>query len=58
MEDARAALDKVSPHHPDYPHWLMGYNNDPTTTFADIQRVFEDTEARIAARVKQKTGSR
>lgn len=47
MDDARQALDVVAPHHPDYDHWLMGYKNDPSTSFADIRKVFQDIEARI-----------
>jgi hypothetical protein len=50
MEDARTAIDTVSPHHPDYNHWLMGYNNDPSTTFADIQRLMQVAEEQIAKR--------
>jgi hypothetical protein len=53
MEDARAAIDEVAPHHPDYDHWLMGYNSDPSTTFADIQKLMRLTEGRIAKRIHQ-----
>lgn len=52
MDDARSALDDISPHHPNYDHWLMGYNNDPTTTFADIQNVLRATEERIKKRIQ------
>jgi hypothetical protein len=51
MEEARAAIDGIT-HNKDYEHRLMGYNNDPTTTFADIQKVLIATEARIASRLK------
>ena len=51
MEEARAAIDRIT-HNKDYEHRLMGYNNDPTTTFADIQRVLQMTEDRIAERLK------
>ena len=53
MDDARSAMDDVSPHHPDYDHWLMGYNNDSTTTFADITRVLQATRDRVAKRISQ-----
>lgn len=53
MEDARAAIDEVAPHHPAYEHWLMGYNNDPSTTFADIQNLLRLTEERAAKRTNQ-----
>jgi hypothetical protein len=51
MDDARDALADVTPNHPDYGHWLMGYNNDSTTTFIDIARVLEATRVRIAKRI-------
>ncbi len=51
MDDARAAMDDVTPHHPDYQHWLMDYNNDSTTTFADIQRILRVTHDHIARRL-------
>lgn len=51
MEDARAAMDEINPQHPDYHHWLMDYNNDAKTSFADIQKVLKATEARIARRI-------
>jgi hypothetical protein len=53
MEDARAVMDEVAPHHPDYGHWLMGYNNDPSTTFADIQKLMRLTEEHIAKRINE-----
>ena len=34
-----------------YEHRLMDYNNDPTTTFADIQKVFGLLEERITKRL-------
>jgi len=39
--------------HKDYEHRLMGYNNDPATTFSDIQKVFDLLEARVAQRLKE-----
>ena len=51
MEAARAAIDEIT-HKKDYDHRLMGYNNDPTTTFADIQRVFRLTEDRVGQKLK------
>lgn len=50
MEDARDAIDQYAPQHPDYDHLLMGYNNDPKTTFTDIQKVLDLTEAAISKR--------
>jgi hypothetical protein len=51
MQEARFVIDEIAPH-ADYEHRLMGYNNDPKTTFADIQKVFALLEARIAERLR------
>ena len=51
MQEARFVIDDIAPNR-DYNHRLMDYNNDPTTTFADIQKVFTLLEARIAARLR------
>jgi hypothetical protein len=49
MEDVRSVIDEnMNPK--DYPHLLMGYNNDPATTFADIQKVLKLAEERAAKR--------
>jgi hypothetical protein len=50
MQEARFVIDDLAPNR-NYEHRLMGYNNDPTTTFADIQKVFSLLEARIAERL-------
>jgi hypothetical protein len=52
MQEARFVIDEIS-HQKNYDHRLMGYNNDPTTTFADIQKVFDLLETRIAKRLKE-----
>jgi hypothetical protein len=51
MQEARFVIDDIAPHAKSYEHRLMGYNNDPTTTFADIQKVFDLLEARIVKRL-------
>ena len=51
MQEARFAIDDIAPNR-NYEHRLMGYNNDLTTTFADIQKVFALLETRIAARLR------
>ena len=51
MEDVRLVIEQIAPKR-DYDHRLMGYNNDPSTTFADIQRVLQLTEERVSARLK------
>ena len=35
-----------------YDHQLMDFNNDPTTSFADVQEVFRITQSLIALRLK------
>jgi hypothetical protein len=51
MQEARFVIDDIAPNR-NYEHRLMGYNNDPTTTFADIQKVFSLLEARTAERLR------
>ena len=51
MQEARFVIDDIAPNR-NYNHRLMDYNNDPTTTFADIQKVFALLETRIAARLR------
>jgi hypothetical protein len=50
MQEARFAIEDIAPKR-NYDHRLMGYNNDRTTTFADIQKVFAALEARIRHRL-------
>ena len=52
MQEARFAIEQIAPAR-DYQHRLMDFNNDPRTTFADIQRTLELLEARIAARLAE-----
>jgi len=51
MQEARFVIDEIAPHR-NYDHRLMGYNNDPSTTFADIQKVLHLLEDRVAQRLK------
>ncbi len=51
MQEVRFVIDDIAPNR-NYHHRLMGYNNDPSTTFADIQKVFGLLENRIAKRLK------
>src|ERR1700733_2328517 len=53
MQEARFVIDDVAPNRNNYNHRLMDYNNDPTTTFADIQKVFGLLEDRIAKRLTE-----
>jgi hypothetical protein len=54
MQEARFVIEEVAPDWKKYDHRLMGYNNDPKTTFADIQKVFRILEDRIAKRLTEK----
>lgn len=47
MQQARFAIDEVLAKGNHYHHRLMDYNNDPKTTFADVQRFFAVVEGRI-----------
>jgi hypothetical protein len=51
MQEARFVIDDIAKGR-NYEHRLMGYNNDPTTKFTDIQNVFRLLEQRISKRVK------
>lgn len=56
MQEARFVIDDIAPprdHH--YPHRLMGFNNDPATTFADVQRMMAMLEERVATQVAQQS---
>jgi len=52
MQEARFVIEDITPKGKDYDHRLMGYNNDPSTTFPDIQKVLRLLETRIAKRLK------
>ncbi len=51
MQEARFVVEEIAPNANGYSHRLMDYNNDPTTTFADIQGVFWLVEKHIAMRL-------
>jgi hypothetical protein len=51
LQEARFVIDEIAVNR-NYEHRLMNYNNDPTTTFADIQEVFNIVERLIALRLK------
>ena len=53
MQEARFVIDEIAPNRKNYEHRLMGYNNDPTTTFGDVQKFFRLLEDRIATRLKE-----
>jgi hypothetical protein len=47
MQQARFVIDEVLAKGNHYQHRLMDYNNDPKTTFSDVQRFFDLLEERI-----------
>jgi len=47
MQEARFVIDEVATSRSDFQHRLQGYNNDSSTTFADIQKVLANLEERI-----------
>lgn len=51
MQQARFAIDEVLAKGNNYHHRLMDYNNDPKTTFADVQRFFTIVEDRVRRRL-------
>ena len=54
LQEMRFVIDEIAADR-NYDHRLMRYNNDPTTTFADVQEVFRITESLIALRLKGKS---
>ena len=58
MQEARFVIDDIAPHHKNYHHRLMDYNNDPTTTFADVQKFFRLLEDRISMRLRDEPQGR
>ena len=50
MQEARFVIDEALAKGNKYEHRLKDYNNDRTTTFADVQRFFRLLEVRILSR--------
>ena len=55
MQEARFVIEDLAPNR-NYHHRLMDYNNDPATTFADVQKFFQLLEDRINKRLKEPSG--
>jgi len=53
MQQARFVIDEVLAKGNHYEHRLMDFNNDPKTTFADVQKFFRLLEERIQKRLAQ-----
>jgi hypothetical protein len=57
MQEVRFVIDDVTNRKP-YQHRLKDYNNDPTTTFADVQNILRLLQERIAKRLTEETKPR
>ncbi len=57
MQEARFVIEEIAPNAGYYGHRLMDFNNDPDTTFFDIQKFFQVLETRIAARLTKQPRS-
>lgn len=53
MQEARFVIDDIAPNKDKYEHRLMDWNNDPITTFADLQKVLRLIEERITKRLAE-----
>lgn len=51
MQEARFVIAEIAPNVNYYEHWLRDYNNDPTTTFADVQKFYDVLQDHIARRL-------
>jgi hypothetical protein len=58
MQEARFVIDEIAPNRKNYNHRLMDYNNDPTTTYADIQKFFRVLEDRVTKRLREEDHDR
>lgn len=52
LQEARFVIDEIAANR-NYNHRLMDYNNDPTTTFADIQKLLQLVEERLEKRLAE-----
>jgi hypothetical protein len=57
MQEARFVIDEIAPNSKNYHHRLMDYNNDPATTFADVQTFFRKLQDRVSSRLKAQSQS-
>lgn len=57
MQEARFVIDDDLAPNNNYEHRLMNYNNDPKTTWADVQKFFDLLKARIEARLEDQGAS-
>jgi hypothetical protein len=53
MQESRFLIEAIAPDAAYYGHRLMDYNNDPSTTFFDVQKFFQLLEDRITKRLAE-----
>lgn len=53
MQEARFVIDEDLAPNNHYDHRLMNYNNDPHTTFGDVQRFFDFLQGRVEGRFEE-----
>lgn len=53
LQETRFVIDELIPKN-GYEHRLMGYNNDPRTSFADVQKLMVLVEKRVSQRLASK----
>ncbi len=58
MQEARFVIDDIAPNRKKYHHRLMDYNNDPSTTFTDVQKFFRLLEERISTGLRNESQGR
>jgi len=57
MQESRFVIDEDLAPGNHYDHRLMDYNNDPHTTFPDVQRFFDLLQGRIEGRLAERSGT-
>ncbi len=58
MQEARFVIEETEPRwETKYHHLLVDYNNDPHTTFKDIQKLLQTVDQRIARRLENRSSS-
>jgi Zn-dependent M32 family carboxypeptidase len=55
MQEARHVIEETAPNQKRYQALLIDYNNDPSTTFANIQNLFRLVEQQLTKQLEQET---
>ncbi len=54
LREARRVIDETAPNAKSYPARLVDFNNDPTTTWAAVQKFLQIVEERFAKQLAEK----